>query len=188
VTDPLLADERAMAKTISCVFHNALKFTETGRISLDVKLSPSSQTLVIVIADTGSGIPVNFQEKIFKAYSQADESITRHSEGLGLGLLIAKGLAHKMGGDLDLIRSNIDGPNKGTVSALSLAKDDVAVTYKYTRPLNCVSLCHPHARDLFLLPALQTMPILFRTHHHMCNLPLRPLHLSRRPPNQAHDI
>ena len=116
MTNRSLADERALAKTISCVFHNALKFTETGRICLDVNMSPSSQTLVIVIADTGSGIPENFQEKIFKAYSQADESITRHSEGLGLGLLIAKGLAQKMGGDLDLIRSEIDGPNKGTVS------------------------------------------------------------------------
>ena len=119
MTNRLVADERAMAKSISCVFNNALKFTETGRISLDVNMSPSSQTLVIVIADTGSGIPENFQEKIFKAYSQADESITRHSEGLGLGLLIAKGLAQKMGGDLDLIRSEIDGPNKGTVSGCS---------------------------------------------------------------------
>jgi len=105
-----------MAKAISCVFHNALKFTESGRINLVVDLCSSSRTLQIAVTDTGSGIPEHFQPQIFKPFAREDESITRDSEGLGLGLLIAKGLSKKMGGDLNLIRSSIDGPEKGSVS------------------------------------------------------------------------
>lgn len=109
-----------MAKAMSCVFHNALKFTETGRISLDVTLCATTKTLKITVTDTGAGIPENFQSRIFKPFSREDESITRHSEGLGLGLLIARGLTQKMGGDLKLIKSSTAGPDSGSVSWMHL--------------------------------------------------------------------
>jgi signal transduction histidine kinase len=106
-----------MAKAMSCVFHNALKFTQAGKISLDVTLCATTKMLRITVTDTGSGIPEHFQSSIFKPFSREDESITRHSEGLGLGLLIARGLTQKMGGDLKLIRSSTAGADAGSVSS-----------------------------------------------------------------------
>src|ERR1051326_7240284 len=97
---------------ISCVVLNALKFTEEGRISITAKLSSKSRYIVINVKDTGSGIPAAFLPNLFKAFSREDDSLTRQSEGLGLGLLVAKGLSRKIGGDLFCVRSETSGPNK----------------------------------------------------------------------------
>ena len=106
-----------LSKILSCVLQNALKFTETGSVKLIMQLSQGRQHILINIKDTGVGIPEHFKAKIFRPFTQEDVSITRPSEGLGLGLLVARGLARKLGGDLVLIGSNTSGPNKGSVSA-----------------------------------------------------------------------
>jgi K+-sensing histidine kinase KdpD len=123
---------------MSCVFHNALKFTETGKICLDVTLCATTKTLKITVTDTGSGIPQHFQSRIFKPFSREDESITRHSEGLGLGLLIARGLTQKMGGDLKLVKSSTAGPNSGSVSIQRMD-----ITSMQTNI--CIDLRDPHS-------------------------------------------
>ncbi|KAJ8612013.1 hypothetical protein MRB53_037656 [Persea americana] len=110
-------DERDLAKLISCVFQNALKFTEGGRVSLVAKVA--GKELQISIIDTGPGIPESFRPRIFKPFSREDDSLTRQNEGLGLGLLVAKGLSRKLGGDLDLVRADTAGPNRGCVSAIT---------------------------------------------------------------------
>ena len=99
---------------ISCVFLNAVKFTDEGRITVTARLSPRYRYVVIKIKDTGSGIPSAFLPNLFKPFSREDDSLTRQSEGLGLGLLVAKGLARKLKGDLFCTRSEVDGPNRGT--------------------------------------------------------------------------
>lgn len=99
---------------ISCVFHNAVKFTGTGLITVRAKLSPKSRYIVINIRDSGPGIPAAFLPNLFKAFSREDDSLTRQSEGLGLGLLVAKGLARKLGGDLYCVRADTSGPLKGS--------------------------------------------------------------------------
>ena len=107
-------DERDLAKLVSCVFLNAVKFTERGRVTLNAKLSRNSRFLVINVVDTGPGIPPAFIPNLFKAFSREDDSLTRQKEGLGLGLLVAKGLARKIGGDLLCVRSDISGPKRGS--------------------------------------------------------------------------
>jgi CheY-like chemotaxis protein len=99
---------------ISCVVLNALKFTEEGKISVTAKLSSKSRYIIINVKDTGSGIPAAFLPNLFKAFSREDDSLTRQSEGLGLGLLVAKGLSRKIGGELFCVRSETSGPNKGS--------------------------------------------------------------------------
>lgn len=101
---------------ISCVFLNAVKFTEEGRISLTARLNttPKHRYIVIKVEDSGTGIPEAFIPNLFKAFSREDDSLTRQSEGLGLGLLVAKGLARRLGGDLFCSRSETHGPNKGS--------------------------------------------------------------------------
>ncbi|KAF2645675.1 hypothetical protein P280DRAFT_476178 [Massarina eburnea CBS 473.64] len=114
IPDTILIDEKDLAKMISCVTLNAIKFTENGAITLKAALSPKSRYIVISVKDSGSGIPSAFLPNLFKPFSREDDSTTRQSEGLGLGLMVAKGLARKLGGDLFCLRSHVSGPDKGT--------------------------------------------------------------------------
>ena len=114
VPEALSVDERDLTKLISSVFLNSVKFTVEGRVTLTVKLSKSRKFLIVRCLDNGDGIPEDFQPQLFKAFSREDDSTTRSKEGLGLGLLVAKGLARRIGGDLSLIRSATSGPQKGS--------------------------------------------------------------------------
>ncbi len=113
VPETLYADERDLTKLVSAICLNAIKFTEEGNITIRARLSRSQKFLVINCKDTGDGIPEDFQPELFKPFSREDDSLTRTKEGLGLGLLVAKGLARRLGGDIILLASEISGPNKG---------------------------------------------------------------------------
>ena len=114
VPDTILIDERDLAKMVSCLALNAIKFTHDGNITLHATLSAKGRYIVINIKDTGSGIPAAFLPNLFKPFSREDDSTTRQSEGLGLGLMVAKGIARKLGGDLFCLRSHVAGLNKGS--------------------------------------------------------------------------
>lgn len=116
VPSTMFIDERDLSKLISCVFLNALKFTDKtdGLIKVDVKLSNRSRYISIRISDNGPGIPAAFLPRLFQPFAQENGSITRSSEGLGLGLLVAKGIARKLGGDLMCLRAETTGSNRGT--------------------------------------------------------------------------
>lgn len=81
---------------------NAIKFTETGAVSLAARVEPGpgGEVLALEVSDTGIGIPAHKLEEIFEAFSQVDDSTTRQYGGTGLGLAICRKLARAMGGDL----------------------------------------------------------------------------------------
>lgn len=84
---------------------NAIKFTEKGEVRLNVRFVKEKEnklTIRFEIIDTGIGIEKNVREAIFEIFSQADTSLTRQYEGLGLGLTIAKQLTEMMNGDIHL--------------------------------------------------------------------------------------
>ena len=114
VPETIFIDQRDLAKMISCVILNAIKFTDNGSITIKASLSAHARYIVINVKDSGSGIPAAFLPNLFKPFSREDDSTTRSSEGLGLGLLVAKGLARKLGGDLFCLRSHVSGPEKGS--------------------------------------------------------------------------
>lgn len=114
VPETILIDEKDLAKMISCLSLNAIKFTDNGSITLKATLSAKARYIVINVKDSGSGIPAAFLPNLFKPFSREDDSTTRQSEGLGLGLMVAKGLARKLGGDLFCLRSHVTGPEKGS--------------------------------------------------------------------------
>ncbi|CAF9942615.1 MAG: hypothetical protein ALECFALPRED_009842 [Alectoria fallacina] len=114
VPETILVDERDLLKLVSCIFMNAVKFTEEGRILLRATLTTKAKFIVINVVDTGPGIPQAFQPYLFKAFSREDDSLTRQKEGLGLGLMVAKGLARRIGGDLRCVRTDTDGPRRGS--------------------------------------------------------------------------
>ena len=112
----LLTDEKDLSKLISCVFLNAVKFTDQqgGQVRVHARMSSRGKYISIRISDNGPGIPAAFLPKLFKPFSRENDSITRPSEGLGLGLMVAKGIARKLGGDLMCTRAETEGPDHGS--------------------------------------------------------------------------
>jgi len=82
---------------------NAIKFSERGRITIRARLIEQRATTYVVrleVEDQGIGLTPAQQERLFQAFSQADESTTRKFGGTGLGLAISKRLAAMMGGEI----------------------------------------------------------------------------------------
>jgi PAS domain S-box-containing protein len=80
---------------------NALKFTETGSVHLEVRRTRAEQ-IKISVTDSGPGISPELQNQLFERFTQADSSTTRRYGGTGLGLAICKRLTELMGGRIGL--------------------------------------------------------------------------------------
>ncbi|MBI4002052.1 MAG: hypothetical protein HY348_09740, partial [Nitrospira defluvii] len=90
-------DPHRLRQILTNLVGNALKFTETGSISVSVHPAEEEPGKVrIEVTDTGIGIPLNAQERIFDSFSQADGSTTRKYGGTGLSLAIVKQLVGMM--------------------------------------------------------------------------------------------
>lgn len=85
---------------------NSLKFTTNGEINLSAQLT--TEKLIIDIDDSGCGINEEQQSIIFKEFKQADSSIKRQHEGLGIGLALSLKKVDLLGGKLALVSSSID--------------------------------------------------------------------------------
>lgn len=96
VPELVRTDEKRLRQVLVNLLSNAIKFTSTGRVSLSV--SYKSQVARFVVADTGPGIPLQEQSKIFEPFARSREAETGLSPGLGLGLTITRLLAETMGG------------------------------------------------------------------------------------------
>ncbi|TRX71824.1 ATP-binding protein [Carboxylicivirga sp. M1479] len=79
---------------------NAIKFTDEGQIT--IRVSEESDKLILVVKDTGIGIPHEQHDAIFERFSQVENKQTRKLPGSGLGLTIAKDLILQMGGTISL--------------------------------------------------------------------------------------
>jgi CheY-like chemotaxis protein len=79
---------------------NALKFTDSGSITLRVASDHQDEKLLVRVEDTGPGLTQAQQLKLFQRFSQVDASATRKHGGTGLGLAICKGLSEAMGGGI----------------------------------------------------------------------------------------
>ncbi|MGZ0657327.1 ATP-binding protein [Coraliomargarita sp. W4R53] len=94
----LFTDEEMLEKILRHLIKNAIKFTNSGRISISHQLNKDK--LQFSISDTGCGIPKERQEAIFKSFVQANDGLTRSHEGAGLGLSICKAYVESLGGSI----------------------------------------------------------------------------------------
>ncbi|CAN5332771.1 hypothetical protein BH11PSE2_BH11PSE2_13580 [soil metagenome] len=91
------ADQVRMRQVVGNLINNAIKFTETGCVLVQVRPGKDGK-LIFAVHDTGIGIPQDKIPTVFGAFSQADQSTTRKFGGTGLGLAICKRLVDAMGG------------------------------------------------------------------------------------------
>lgn len=96
------ADDGRLRQILINLIGNAVKFTETGRITVHAEAQREDGQLVLQIAvsDTGIGIAEDKQSLIFERFSQAESTTTRQFGGTGLGLAISSDLARAMGGGI----------------------------------------------------------------------------------------
>ncbi|MCA1903361.1 MAG: response regulator [Cyanobacteria bacterium KgW148] len=104
----LAGDRQRLKQVVINLLSNAIKFTSTGEVTIRVELRSQINSIAkiyVTVSDTGVGIPIEFQDKLFHSFSQADNT---HG-GTGLGLAICKQLVNLMGGEIGLLQSSPQG-------------------------------------------------------------------------------
>ncbi len=102
---PLLGDSLRLGQILLNLVGNAIKFTERGEIVVRVRSAEENAEAIHVrfeVCDTGIGIDMEAQTRLFQSFEQADNSMTRKYGGTGLGLAISKRLVELMGGAIGL--------------------------------------------------------------------------------------
>ncbi len=121
-------DEKRLRQILVNLLSNAIKFTDTGKVSLDVGYR--SQVATFTVTDTGPGIPLSEQTKIFEPFGRSEDEKTRRTPGLGLGLTITKLLAETLGGAIALSSE----PGRGSTFEVRLMLAEVARPVKVRPP------------------------------------------------------
>ncbi|MCI5137011.1 MAG: response regulator, partial [Candidatus Electrothrix sp. AR1] len=94
---------RRIEQILGNLLDNAVKFTDSGTVTLSIDLSSRNDKGAVVqfcVADTGSGIREDFKNEMFKGFTQSDSSMTRRFGGVGLGLTICDKLVKLLGGKI----------------------------------------------------------------------------------------
>jgi len=129
VPQRLRGDVNRLHQILLNLLNNAIKFTGRGRVVLLVRclaLEGAQARLEFAVSDTGIGIAPEMQQRLFRAFEQADSSITRRFGGTGLGLAICKHLVEAMGGSIALESHAGRGSTFRAVLPLPLAADEPA--------------------------------------------------------------
>ncbi len=120
----LYGDEVRIKQVITNMLTNAVKYTETGSVTLSAKaerISPVTILFRISVIDTGKGIRKESLEDLFRSFKRVDETVNRNIEGTGLGLSISKQLLDMMGGEI-----SVDSVyHKGSTFTIELQQDIV---------------------------------------------------------------
>ena len=113
VPDFVFGDESRIRQILLNLVTNAVKFTDAGHIAINVDRGPrkpgSVETILFSVRDTGIGISLDQQRRLFQRFSQVDGSISRKYGGSGLGLAICKQLVGIMGGEIGVESREGDG-------------------------------------------------------------------------------
>jgi len=96
----VVGDAARLRQVIFNLVGNAIKFTETGGVSIIVEPGAHPDEILVAVRDTGIGIAPEDQTRVFFEFEQADVGSTRKFDGIGLGLTISKRIVERMGGSI----------------------------------------------------------------------------------------
>jgi len=138
VPEVITSDPTRLRQVLINLIGNAIKFTESGSITLRLSLSDQSHPLMCIeIIDTGIGMTQDQCGSIFDAFTQADTSTTRKFGGSGLGLKISSSLVDILGGHIDVqselgkgscFRVTIDPGNIAEVNRIGLSSYRISLS------------------------------------------------------------
>lgn len=126
---PRLGDPHRVAQILHNLISNAIKFTDSGKVSVWITVLARGDIRIEVI-DTGIGMSTAQQERIFDEFVQADGSVTRRFGGTGLGMSIVRRLVRMMDGQLELASEE----GKGTTFIVTLPLPEVEQLAKPAQP------------------------------------------------------
>lgn len=148
----VFSDERLLEQILKSLLDNAIKYTEKGYIKIiaERKDDKESSYCIIKIKDTGIGIPEKNRDKIFDAFKQLSEGITRRFEGSGLGLTLAQKMANLINAKLDIDSTVGEGSTFSVIMPIEKVKHSA----------NHNNESHFHSTDNFLNKAKKTPHLL----------------------------
>lgn len=142
--DVLVGDAVRIRQVLLNLLSNSVKFTERGTIRINVssRLADEAVLLRLTVSDTGIGIPLEAQSRLFQSFSQAESSTTRRYGGTGLGLAISKRLIEMMGGEIGFESQPGAGSTFWFTAKLELSVETLeAQTMRSTQPASTEQDC-----------------------------------------------
>ncbi|MCE3251145.1 MAG: response regulator [Cellvibrio sp.] len=127
----LLGDALRFKQVLSNLVSNAIKYSSTGNILIDVSILQQQETqitLKVCVSDEGIGLTREEQDLLFSPFNQADSSNTREHEGTGLGLAICKGLVERMHGEIGVVSEPEQGSTFWFTARLGIDKRQPSVS------------------------------------------------------------
>ena len=100
IPQAIYSDGKRLRQVLINLLNNSLKYTDRGEICL--KLKKAENNILFEVSDTGTGIPVESQSRIFEAFYQVDSSSKRRRGGVGLGLALVRTYVRLLGGEIRL--------------------------------------------------------------------------------------
>jgi CheY-like chemotaxis protein/nitrogen-specific signal transduction histidine kinase len=119
ISTNIISDPTRLRQILINIVGNAVKFTESGGVSLEVEAIDDGRDELefrVHVCDTGIGISEEEQGRLFQPFMQADNSTSRKFGGSGLGLALSKRLAYALGGDVGVTTNS---PNPGSTFTVS---------------------------------------------------------------------
>ncbi len=124
VPEDVMSDPTRLRQIIMNLVGNAVKFTESGSVTITAGIDDrdGQPRLVIEVEDTGPGMTSEQSKSLFRVFGQADGTVTRKHGGTGLGLTISRRLAGLMGGTVTIARTE---PGRGSCFRVDLPLEPV---------------------------------------------------------------
>jgi PAS domain S-box-containing protein len=118
----IVTDAAKLRQILINLVGNAIKFTDAGEVCVKIEADPrTTRPVSITVRDTGIGIPLDRQQKVFEPFEQGESSTRRQFGGTGLGLSIVKAFAELIGAAIEVESS----PGEGTAFTIWLAPTDL---------------------------------------------------------------